>query len=503
MRWRPRRPSTASPWTSTTRWARRASSPGRPGGAHRRADRRDEPRRRPPRRGRHPLRAGLRPGVGRRPADPPHAAPRSARPPQEPQPDLALARPGVEAAPRPGERLLATEVADTSLEYDRAPRCPSTPGRKSRRRGCSTCGTGRWRSPGNPVRPATRGRPPTSPTSGSRRRPSRIWCCGSPTCCRRRPRRGARSVERPAPAGRSPAAGRPGRPRRAGPRTGDATASPAGAYPDPVPVGVRAAGEVGDVEHDGQGQPEPVEALDALCRRPHEDVEQRGQGQEDDPEQRPQPGPPNGAMNMAGRANHRMMSAMRGNAPAKTAKRQPMRVFLSPLSRRCRGWPARGMAVGQSTAWGLTPSQRPLGGANAPSTGHLGGQRWGARTSSVDREAPSATSTACGLVDAPRRHRPEARLMQRRPPASRHTGSRSAASARARPLGTGRLRVRHRAPPAAGAVSRVVPSADAAGTGSTRPGAAPLRPPGRPASEAAEVPPRQRRRSPPRRRATT
>jgi Uma2 family endonuclease len=42
----------------------------------------------------------------------------------EPQPDLALARPGVEAAPRPGELLLAIEVADTSLEYDRAVKVP-------------------------------------------------------------------------------------------------------------------------------------------------------------------------------------------------------------------------------------------------------------------------------------------------------------------------------------------------------------------------------------------
>jgi Uma2 family endonuclease len=42
----------------------------------------------------------------------------------EPQPDLALARPGVEAAPRPGEVLLAIEVADTSLEYDRAVKVP-------------------------------------------------------------------------------------------------------------------------------------------------------------------------------------------------------------------------------------------------------------------------------------------------------------------------------------------------------------------------------------------
>src|SRR5262245_27663302 len=40
--------------------------------------------------------------------------------------------------------------------------------------------------------------------------------------------------------------------------------------------------------------------------------------------------PPNGAVNMAGRANHRMTSATRGNAPAKIAKRQPIRELLSP-----------------------------------------------------------------------------------------------------------------------------------------------------------------------------
>jgi Uma2 family endonuclease len=42
----------------------------------------------------------------------------------EPQPDLAIARPGVEAAPRPGEILLAIEVADTSLADDRARKVP-------------------------------------------------------------------------------------------------------------------------------------------------------------------------------------------------------------------------------------------------------------------------------------------------------------------------------------------------------------------------------------------
>jgi Uma2 family endonuclease len=42
----------------------------------------------------------------------------------EPQPGLALARPGVEAAPRPGEILLAIEVADTSVEDDRAVKVP-------------------------------------------------------------------------------------------------------------------------------------------------------------------------------------------------------------------------------------------------------------------------------------------------------------------------------------------------------------------------------------------
>jgi Uma2 family endonuclease len=42
----------------------------------------------------------------------------------EPQPDLAIARPGVEAAPRPAEILLAIEVADTSLADDRARKVP-------------------------------------------------------------------------------------------------------------------------------------------------------------------------------------------------------------------------------------------------------------------------------------------------------------------------------------------------------------------------------------------
>jgi Uma2 family endonuclease len=45
-------------------------------------------------------------------------------PHNEPQPDVALARPGVEAAPRPGEILLAIEVADTSLADDRARKVP-------------------------------------------------------------------------------------------------------------------------------------------------------------------------------------------------------------------------------------------------------------------------------------------------------------------------------------------------------------------------------------------
>jgi Uma2 family endonuclease len=42
----------------------------------------------------------------------------------EPQPDIALAPPGVEAAPRPGEILLAIEVADTSAADDRARKVP-------------------------------------------------------------------------------------------------------------------------------------------------------------------------------------------------------------------------------------------------------------------------------------------------------------------------------------------------------------------------------------------
>ncbi len=42
----------------------------------------------------------------------------------EPQPDIALAPPGVEAAPRPGEILLAIEVADTTAADDRARKVP-------------------------------------------------------------------------------------------------------------------------------------------------------------------------------------------------------------------------------------------------------------------------------------------------------------------------------------------------------------------------------------------
>jgi Uma2 family endonuclease len=42
----------------------------------------------------------------------------------EPQPDLAVARPEVVGAPRLGEILLAVEVADTSLEYDRGTKVP-------------------------------------------------------------------------------------------------------------------------------------------------------------------------------------------------------------------------------------------------------------------------------------------------------------------------------------------------------------------------------------------
>jgi Uma2 family endonuclease len=42
----------------------------------------------------------------------------------EPQPDIALAPPGVEAAPRPGEVLLAIEVADTTAADDRARKVP-------------------------------------------------------------------------------------------------------------------------------------------------------------------------------------------------------------------------------------------------------------------------------------------------------------------------------------------------------------------------------------------
>lgn len=42
----------------------------------------------------------------------------------EPQPDVAVARPGVEGAPQPEEILLAIEVADTALEYDHDTKVP-------------------------------------------------------------------------------------------------------------------------------------------------------------------------------------------------------------------------------------------------------------------------------------------------------------------------------------------------------------------------------------------
>src|SRR5262249_21125500 len=42
----------------------------------------------------------------------------------EPEPDVALAPPGVEGAPRVGEILLAIEVADTSVEDDRTRKVP-------------------------------------------------------------------------------------------------------------------------------------------------------------------------------------------------------------------------------------------------------------------------------------------------------------------------------------------------------------------------------------------
>jgi Uma2 family endonuclease len=42
----------------------------------------------------------------------------------EPQPDLAVARPEVVSAPRLGEILLAIEIADSSLEYDRSTKVP-------------------------------------------------------------------------------------------------------------------------------------------------------------------------------------------------------------------------------------------------------------------------------------------------------------------------------------------------------------------------------------------
>jgi Uma2 family endonuclease len=42
----------------------------------------------------------------------------------EPQPDFALVRPGVVGAPRPGDLLLAVEVADTSVADDRVAKVP-------------------------------------------------------------------------------------------------------------------------------------------------------------------------------------------------------------------------------------------------------------------------------------------------------------------------------------------------------------------------------------------
>jgi Uma2 family endonuclease len=45
-------------------------------------------------------------------------------PHDEPQPDVALVPPGVIGAPRPGEVLLAIEVADASVDDDRATKVP-------------------------------------------------------------------------------------------------------------------------------------------------------------------------------------------------------------------------------------------------------------------------------------------------------------------------------------------------------------------------------------------
>jgi Uma2 family endonuclease len=42
----------------------------------------------------------------------------------DPEPDFALMRPGVVGGPRPGDLLLAIEVADTSVEDDRAVKVP-------------------------------------------------------------------------------------------------------------------------------------------------------------------------------------------------------------------------------------------------------------------------------------------------------------------------------------------------------------------------------------------
>jgi len=59
----------------------------------------------------------------------------------EPQPDLALLKPREDfyaaAHPGPEDVLLVIEVAETSLEYDREVKLPSTLGRGSRRSGSS------------------------------------------------------------------------------------------------------------------------------------------------------------------------------------------------------------------------------------------------------------------------------------------------------------------------------------------------------------------------------
>src|SRR6476469_8452643 len=81
--------------------------------------------------------------------------------------------------------------------------------------------------------------------------------------------------------------------------------------------------------------------------------------------------PPNGAVNCVGRAIQRKMSANRGNAPAKIAKRQPIVVFLSPpfpasvwrlsLASECDGYPAAYAPLGSKLAQPIVAVQATAG----------------------------------------------------------------------------------------------------------------------------------------------